>query len=398
MSSLDTVWKIADAVLYEGYVLYPYRASAVKNRFRWQFGIVAPRAWSDTGGEPWQMRTECLIEGPQAAVDITVRFLQVEERTNPDGPPWETGVERRIETGRTALDELRRASRIVPFEIEAADGAISGRLCISSEAADGLSKLGVEIKNLSRLPIQCDRGMAMRRSLVGAHTLLMVDGGEFVSLTDPPVHARAAAQSCSNQHTWPVLTGPRGERRTMLSSPIILPDYPEVARESAGNLYDATEIDELLMLRIMTLTDEEKRQACATDDRAREIIERSNSIPREMFERLHGALRGVTAQGVTPELVEQFFNPASEEPERASIETASGRVERGARVKLAPKRRSDTIDMFLQGRMATVESVHTDVEDRVYVAVSVEGDDLASQRDYNRFYYFYPDEIELVEA
>lgn len=393
MSSQDAVWKIADTVLYEGYLLYPYRASAVKNRFRWQFGIVAPRAWSACGGEPWQIRTECLIEGRQAAVEITVRFLLVEERTNADGLPWETGVERRIEIGPVVLDELRRASRIVPFEIPAADGAISGRTCISYEDAGGLGKLHVEIENLSELPEPCDRGVAMRHSLVGTHTLLAVEGGEFVSLTDPPFHARAAAQSCSNLHTWPVLAGPRGERKTMLSSPIILPDYPEVARESAGNLYDATEIDELLTLRVMTLTDEEKRQACATDDRAREIVERSNSIPREMFERLHGALRGMA-----PLPVEQFFNPASEEPERRTVETASGPVSRGARVRLAPKRRSDTMDMFLAGRTATVESVHTDVEDRVYVAVSVDDDRIAGRRDYNRFYYFYPDEIELLEV
>jgi hypothetical protein len=393
MSTQDAVWKIADAVLYEGYLLYPYRASAVKNRFRWQFGIVAPRAWSEAGGEPWQMRTECLIEGP-ATVEITVRFLQVEERTNSDGSTWETGAERRIEAGAIALDELSTASRIVPFELPGAEGVIAGRVCISSEDAGSFRRLRVQIENLSGLPSGCDRGMSMRHSLVGTHTLLTARDGEFVSLTDPPQRAKEAAQSCSNLHTWPVMTGATGERHTVLSSPIILPDYPEVAPESAGNLYDATEIDELLTLRVMTLTEEEKRQACSTDDLAREVIERSNSIPREMFERLHGALRGIK-----PSAAERFFNPATEDPERAAIDTPGGRIGRGAKVRLAPKRRSDTMDMFLAGRIAVVESVHTDVEDRIYVAVSVEGEEGATLHgSYSRFYYFYPDEIELVEV
>ena len=233
----------------------------------------------------------------------------------------------------------------------------------------------------------------MRRSLAGAHTLLTVTGGAFISLTDPPPEARTAAQSCSNLHTWPVLVGAAGERRTMLSSPIILPDYPEVAPESPGDFCDATEIDELLTLRVMTLTDEEKREACAADDRAREIIERSDSIPPEVFERLHGAVRGVR-----PSSVEQFFNPPGEDPDRAAVETPGGRVSKGARVRLAPKRRSDSMDLFLAGRIAIVEAVHRDVEDRVYVAVSVEGDAAADLHGcYRRFYYFYPDEIELVD-
>jgi hypothetical protein len=394
MSSTDAVWKIADAVLYEGYVLYPYRASAVKNRFRWQFGIVAPRAWSEAGGETWQMRTECLVEGPDPSVEITVRFLQVKEQPGKDGAAWEAGVERRVETGAVALGGLRRSSRIVPFAMPGQNGAIAGRVCVSGEDVAGLRKLRVTVENLSVLPPGCGRATTMRHSLTGAHTLLTVTGGEFVSLTDPPPHARQAAQACSNLHTWPVLAGAPGERRMMLSSPIILPDYPEVAPESAGNLYDATEIDELLMLRVMTLTDEEKREACATDERAREIIERSSSIPREMFERLHGAIRGMQ-----PSAVEQFFNPPGEDPDRATVQAAGGLVGKGARVRLAPKRRADSMDMFLAGRTAIVEAVHRDVEDRVYVAVSVEEDEAADLHAcYRRFYYFYPEEIEWMEA
>jgi hypothetical protein len=384
VSTIDLARKIADAVLYEGYVLYPYRAS-VKNRFRWQFGVVAPRAWSAEAGEPWQMQTECLIE-PQGspAVEVAIRFLQVEQG---DAAQWETGVERTIQLGTISLSELIGAPRAAPFEIP----PIRGVTHVGCEPIDGFLKLRVLIENDSELPPACDRATAMRSSLTGAHTMLTVAGGAFVSLTDPPPAAKAAADSCANRNTWPVLVGPAGDRHTMLSSPIILPDYPEIAPESPGDLYDATEIDEMLTLRVMTLTDEEKREACATDDRARRIIERSDSIPREMFERLHGAIRGFK-----PSSVEQFFNPADERPEQAAIATAGGMVSAGARVRLAPNRQSDSMDMFLAGRTAIVEGVHHDVEDRAYVAVRIEDDPAADLQ--RRFYYFYPDEIELLEV
>ena len=73
--------KVADAVLYEGYLLYPYRASAMKNQVRWQFGVVMPRVYSESGSEPWAMQTECLVEpGDASALDLKLRFLQVQAR------------------------------------------------------------------------------------------------------------------------------------------------------------------------------------------------------------------------------------------------------------------------------------------------------------------------------
>ena len=133
------------------------------------------------------------------------------------------------------------------------------------------------------------------RSLVSAHTLLGVVDGEFVSLLEPADDLKDLAASCQNIGTWPVLVGAQGERDTMLSSPVILYDYPQIAPESPGDLFDATEIDEILALRIMTMTEDEKREMRNTDDRARKILERTESLPIERLAKLHGTLRDMRA-------------------------------------------------------------------------------------------------------
>jgi hypothetical protein len=389
--SFERARKIADAVLYEGYILYPYRPSATKNRFRWQFGVVAPREWSGVGGDPWEMQTECLVEpGGSPLLEIAIRFLQVH------GPvEWEKGVERTIEFHRINLEQLAACGRDEPFEIPG-EPPITGVVRLAAGRLDGLWKLRVRIENHTPFAnaAETDRGAAMRHALVGCHTLLGITCGAFVSLIDPGLLAHAAAQSCSNLHTWPVLVGSAGERETMLSSPIILEDYPTIAPESQGDFYDAAEIDELLTLRVMTLTEEEKREASASDERARRIIERCDNTPPEMFERLHGAIRA-----------QNRLKPVPPGPEAldggTGFSLAAGEtgfsLSRGDRVRLTPKHRADSMDFFLAGRSAVVETIERDFEDRVYVAVTVEDDPAADiQSRVGRFFYFYPDELELI--
>ncbi len=83
-ANLDRVEKIAEAVLYEGYMLYPYRASAVKNQQRWNFGVLCPRSYSEqqNGSDAWMMQTQCLVEGgPSTRLNVKVRCLQIVNRT-----------------------------------------------------------------------------------------------------------------------------------------------------------------------------------------------------------------------------------------------------------------------------------------------------------------------------
>jgi hydrogenase maturation protease len=172
---------------------------------------------------------------------------------------------------------------------------VRGEIEVSAERLDDrLFKITARILNRTEMEGEDfqSRDLGLMRALVSTHTVLGVREGEFVSLLDVPEDLRDSASACVNVGTYPVLVGEQGERDLMLSSPIILYDYPQIAPESAGDLFDSTEIDEILTLRILTLTDEEKREMRQVDDRARQILERTETMPLEQLMKLHGAVRG----------------------------------------------------------------------------------------------------------
>jgi hypothetical protein len=287
---MDALRKIADAVLYEGYILWPYRRSALKNTHRFTFGGVTP-------GEP--MHTEVLLEaGPGHALEVTVRFLQaVRRQPHLDGEPvdeltsdgerhlaFEEATEREVSIeGAGRVPIAIRAGRVEERLAEAASVvrswcAIDGEVAVDVRPVrPGMFRVSVEITNATP-------GEAAM--LCSTHTILRVRDGAFVSSLDPEAEA-----ACRNEGTWPVLVGEPGERHTMLSSRIILEEYPRVAPESPGDLFDGGEIDQLLTLNILSLTDEEKAEMRATDPRAREILERTEGLTEAELMRLHGAVR-----------------------------------------------------------------------------------------------------------
>ncbi|MET7301808.1 hypothetical protein [Embleya sp. NPDC005575] len=451
--------QIADAVLFEGYVLYPYRASAAKNRMRWQFGVLVPPAWGQGSGEHHDQRTECLLE-PRAGANLSVelRFLHAQRRTvqqvGPDGGftsvdalelpdrvlvPWDEGVEERVELA-VPVSELAGDGLVLPFlraeheesETVELDGRVLGRLIRRRARAEGVIrlrtaeipgpyrtlKLTVEVANtVGWAPDPgADRDAALPYALVSAHVLLGVDAGSFLSMTDPPQWAGAAAATCVNLRTWPVLVGERDD--VVLSSPIILEDHPQVAPESPGALYDATEIDEILALRTSALTEREKREARGTDVRAGAAVDLVDSLPPKVWDRLHGAVRALRESSgpsapttlVEPGAADPFgsggdrpwWDPASD----AGFDPASDRVAvdgrsvgAGSRVRLRPgSRRTDAQDLFLHGRDAVVEAVLHDVDGAVHIAVIVADDPGADiRRAQGRFLYFRPDELTLPE-
>jgi hypothetical protein len=331
---VDAAKKIAEAVLYEGYLLWPYRRSARKNQQRWTFGGVYPREYSVARGEddPWIMQTQCLVSGDEGSIiEVNTRFLHVVERkvARKAGEAlefvdelriggerylaWDEAAEREIAVGRFELSELLASPREVEINIAGgsteeplaeAAGEVVGALVRSWRPLRGAVEVGAERLQEGTFRVTAritnttpwsgeDRESTLRQTFVSTHTTLYVAAGEFVSLIDPPEELSEAAEGCENLKTWPVLVGEDGERSTMLSSPIILYDYPQIAPESPGDLFDGTEIDQMLILNVLNLTDEEKEEMRASDPRGREILERCESLTPEELMKLSGTFRDV---------------------------------------------------------------------------------------------------------
>jgi hypothetical protein len=307
---------------------------------------------------------------------------------------------------------------------------IDGTISVHAERVAGpyqALRLRVRVENRTTpaTPLR-SRDDGLRHALIAVHSLIGVPGGIFLSMTDPPEWAAAAVASCVNVGTWPVLAGPEDCTDLLLSSPVILYDHPEVAAESAGDLFDATEIDEILTLRMLALTDSEKRAARATDPRAAELMDRMDDLPQEMLERMHGAIRYLGPAGgpafvrpaadapapttlptlpaaeITDRPPAPWWDPGADRsvsPETDHVIVAGVRIARGSRVRMRPGvRRADAQDLFLVGREATVQAVLHDVDGEVHLAVSPADDPAAElQRNHGRFLYFSPDEIEPID-
>jgi hypothetical protein len=210
---------------------------------------------------------------------------------------------------------------------------------------------------------------------------------------DPPPLLRELAASCKNEGTWPVLVGDEkaGDRTTMLSSPIILYDYPKIAPESPGELFDGTEIDEILTLRMMTMTDAEKEEMRQSDPRAREILERTESLAEDQLMKLHGAWRELRTFDV------DLFG-ASHRLEVVEVDGVPVRA--GDRVRIRPKARADIMDIALAGRTATVEAIEQDAENRIHLALVLDDDpgkDLGFMRQPGHRFFYMIDEVEIIQ-
>jgi len=347
------VERIADAVLYEGYILYPYRPSAVKNQQRWNFGALCPESYAlaQAGTDSSTMTTECLIEGrPNTKLKVKVRFLhlltrEVAEIVDCDLPSgdcthliqaehhfqfvpvldvnrnilqtWQEAVEREVDMPPIDLNELEQGLKISEFSYPSNktselltnedSGEVVGLIVRTQQEINGSIEISLarvseenEVFRLSTVIRNCtafdaaqstSRDEALMRSFVSTHTILEMHDGSFISLLEPPGKYKTVAAQCVNKGTFPVLVGEEGQTNCVLSSPIILYDYPQIAPQSAGDLFDGTEIDEILTLRIMTLTDEEKREMRSADELARQLLERTETMPPEQLMKLHGVMK-----------------------------------------------------------------------------------------------------------
>jgi hypothetical protein len=431
----DRARAVADAVLYEGYLLYPYRANSRKNQTRWQFGVLGPAGAADAGiGEDDSMSAQVLL-APRGnpAVSIVVRFLQLQHRGvekdvgagrfepvdeltsgSQSWLRWDEAVEREVSCG--PLDVEAALPQRLPItigagtDIETVDGgrlvrtrrALHAQLAVTAERDASFIRLTMTVRNTAAAVDDKDEAIAV--SLIGTHLVAEIVDGDFVSLLEPPASADNAVARCRHHRCFPVLAGPTGDHALVLVSPIILYDHPEIAEQSEGALYDSTEIDEILTLRVMTMTDEEKAAARATDPLAAQIIDRCDSMSPEALFNLHGVLRDPHASddaaGLIPEIPDgvDWWDPLADNAVQPGIDAVlvnGVRVRRGSRVRLHPSRRADAQDLFFADKIARVTSVHATVDGDQHVGVVLEDDPAADLHDwYGRYLYFAPDEVE----
>jgi hypothetical protein len=420
----DFVNKIVNAVLYEGYLLYPYRASSKKNqRERFTFGRVYPRQYSDAqnGHEPCLMQTECLVrnDSHDASLEIVVRFLQPLARTvcRATAPVagasdmlalqevWLEAIEREVKLSpvslNTAVNEVHEfafaSGHSIEDQMTRRNEAICGRIELQTQIVGAtVLKISVRIFNHTSIFANhiANHDEVLMRTFASTHTILHARGGAFISLLDPDPHYANIAKRCQNIGTWPVLVGDNQKHETdaMLSSPIILYDYPQIAAESAGNLFDSTEIDELLTLRVQTLTDSEKIEMRDVDEQARKILERVENITPANFLKMHGTLREVRKTD------EEFFNPTQR---RESAIVNGVTLKTGDLVRIRPKRRADVMDIALEGKIAIVEAIEEDVDKNVHFALVIQDDpgrEIGMLRHIGHRFFYGPEEVEPIAA
>jgi len=352
--SLEHARALSDAILYEGYLLYPYRTSALKNRRdRWLFGVLRPPGRSEAS----ELSGECIVRGgPATRALAMLRFLH---------PIADEALAREVAIAPIALGAL-------PARVAFDFAPLAGELAIAATPLDGAYRLSISVQNLSG-PF----GDVLARSLVSSHVVLGVIDGELVSLADPPPALRVACEGCRQAGTWPALLA----RDTALFAPIILPDFPELAPESPGDLFDGLEIDEILSLRILTLTGEERARASRGDPRVAAMIARTEALTAEQLGRLHGALR-----------------VRGDRPPR-TLRAGETLLAPGMRVVLRPRARADILDLSLAGRAATIASIEEDWDGRSYVTVTIDDDpgrDLGAEGWPGHRFFFGPDEVEPI--
>jgi hypothetical protein len=359
----DQAEELVSSLLYEGYALYPYTPSAIKNSTPTPFGIVYPPAYAERSTATFDhVRLDCALRAGAERVTATVRFLQA------------GGAERRI--------DLVADEEPTPFEFD----GLSGRARLRTDPLpDGGTRVRCCVHNTTDMPdaAVADRAAALLHSLLSTHVLVRAEGGRFASPLD------AGLESVN---TYPVLASDSDD--AVMGAAIILPDHPQIAPESKGNLFDNTEIEEALLLHVHVLSDGERAEIEMSDDPAlRAMLARADAATPQDFMALHGRLE----MKEKPEL-RAGYEPSGFKPDGELEVEIDGVVHRvGSRVRLQPGRGGDTLDSLLTGRVATIGKIFIDYDGRTYLGVTVDDDPAAELfGETGRFLFFGPEEVEVV--
>jgi hypothetical protein len=357
---------VVSSLLYEGYALYPYTPEATKNATPTPFGIVYPPVYAaECAGAHDHARVEALAiadaaGGGPVTLTATLRWLA------PTGE-GQRSIERRAVLGPAEVGE-RCTTEIA-----------GGRFTLRSEPADARSSVHVRacVHNTAEVVAGLDRARALAASLLSVHLVVEVSGGRFVS----PLEA-----GLRSVNLWPVLAGSADQ--AVLGAGIVLPDHPQLAPASHGNLFDNTEIEEALVLHVHTLSDSERDAALAGDRVVGDMLERALALGPEEIMALHSGLSEVAPSPGAP-------TPPDSDIKGERATTVGGRrVSLGDTVVLRPGTDRDPFDRMLDGRRATVERIYIDSDDRVQIAITV--DDVPGQdllRETGRYLFFFAHEV-----
>ena len=371
MSHLE---ELVRTLLYEGYALYPYTPGATKNATPTPFGIVYPPVYA--AGSPTtfdRIRMQGVVEaGDDATLAVEVRFLEAAGERH-------EGVERRVALPATPLTQLAEE-----VTTEFAFDRVRGRMSASAQAfADGIVRVSASLHNTTAVPEGLSRSEALRSSFLSTHVIARVAGGRFMSPIAPPEHAAMAVMTSACVNTYPVLATPEDD--VLLGAAIILPDHPQIAPESRGDLFDGTEIEEALLLHLLVLSDDERDEIALQDPAVKEMLRRAIATTPEEFAKLRGRVT--------------ISDPAPEQEVRGeeAVVVDGVRFRRGDHVRLRPEEGRNAQDHLLTGRAATIERIYLDYADSVHLCVTVDddpGQDI--MRDIGRYLYFKPEEVEAV--
>jgi hypothetical protein len=342
---------LVTSMLFEGYALYPYTPGAAKNSTPTPFGIVYPSSYAAQAGNTHDyLQVDVGIEAPpDAPLSAQVRFLQ-------PGGERHQAVPRRVELEGPGSEDF-------------SFGELTGRVSLERSG----DRVRLRVENLTDFDEpQADRPTALRSSLLSTHAVVETAAGRFLSPLD---------EAGDNVNCWPVLATESDD--AVLAAAIVLPDHPQLAPDSKGDLFDGTEIEEALLLHVQALSEGEREDIAEQDPAVREMVARAAAATPEDLFRLHGVMYPTPTD-----------EPANA-PGEAEIEVDGRTFRRGGKVVLRP-RGTDLHDVILDGRLATVERIYVDMDDSVHLGLTVDDDPGRDvMRTSGRYTFFKPDEVEI---
>jgi hypothetical protein len=224
--------QLTHGLLYEGYTLYPYKTTTLKNKIPIPFGVLYPKNYCQYNKYVnSEMQTECItLANDLAELIVQIKFLQISY----DNKGW-TAIEHEVSSEKISIKNLPGNKNIIPFQFHLIEGTATIQAAEIRDIKNAYL-LSVIISNTT--PVKKTGNITedeiLKYALVSTHTILKISDGEFVSLQKPDKEWRDLIKLCENKNTCPVLID--AENSIMLSSPIILYDYPQI--NASGILED----------------------------------------------------------------------------------------------------------------------------------------------------------------